>query len=144
MPKPSKNVEEVEAEEADFYYALADRARTLRGRHSELTLARCGALMGVTESMASLKFKGAKWSAFEVEVMAKAFKVSPSVLFGSESMPEPVRPARVTKLQPKSRTLVPKVAGSNPVGGTLIPFPARTIEASAPRDAVVLPFPGVA
>ena len=44
----------------------------------------------------------------------------------------------------KSRTLVPKVAGSNPVGGTLIPFPARTIEPANDREAVILPFPGVA
>lgn len=109
MPKLSKNAEATNEFEADFYYALADRARTLRGRQPELTLTKCGALMGITESMASLKFKGAKWSAFEVGVMADAFGVSPAVLFGSEAMPDPTRPARVTTLDAsknvgKSRT----------------------------------------
>lgn len=98
MPKTSKNAIDTNELEADFYYALADRARTLRGRHPELTLVKCGALMGVTESMASLKFKGAKWSAFEVLVMADAFSVSPDVLYGTDPMPEPQRPARVTSM----------------------------------------------
>lgn len=98
MPKPSKNTDALDEFEADFYYALADRARTLRGRHTELTLVKCGALMGVTESMASLKFKGSKWSAFEVKVMAEAFGVSPAVLYGEAPMPDPVRPATVTEL----------------------------------------------
>lgn len=98
MPKTSKNAESVDEFEADFYYALADRARTLRGRRPELTLARCGELMGITESMASLKFKGRKWSAFEVRVMADAFGVSSAVLLGDETMPEPTRPAKVTAL----------------------------------------------
>ena len=100
MPKTSKNAEATNEIEADFYYALADRARTLRGRRNDLTLTRCGALMGVTEGMASLKFKGSKWSSFEVRVMADAFGVSPAVLYGDEPMPEPTRPAMVTKLDP--------------------------------------------
>lgn len=98
MPKPSKKQNGIEDREADLYYQLADRARTLRGRNPQLTLAVCGNLMGVTESMASLKFKGSKWSAFEVRAIADAFKVSTAVLYGDEPMPEPTRPASVTAL----------------------------------------------
>jgi hypothetical protein len=98
MPKTSKKNLELEDREADLYFALADRARTLRGRNPRLTLAVCGELMGITESMASLKFKGSKWSAFEVRVMADAFQVKTGVLYGDEPMPEPTRPAVITVL----------------------------------------------
>ncbi len=98
MPKPSMKRANLEEREADLYYALADRARTLRGRNPQLTLAKCGDLMGVTESMASLKFKGRKWSAFEVRVMADAFGVKTSVLYGDDPMPEPTRPAIISTI----------------------------------------------
>ena len=65
MNEALKTVERDGYEDA-FHYAIADRASTLRRRRG-MTLAQCGAIMGLTESSASLKFSGkGKWSAWEV------------------------------------------------------------------------------
>ena len=119
MQKTSKKQAQVDDREADLYYALADRARTLRGRMPGLTLSKCGNLMGVTESMASLKFKGSKWSAFEVRVMAEAFGVHVGVLYGDEPMPEPTRPAMVTTLDPSKNAQRVGLGGFEPPTSTV-------------------------
>ena len=97
MNEALKTEERAEYEDA-FHYAIADRASTLRRRRG-MTLTQCGAIMGVTESSASLKFSGkGKWSAWEVRRMADTFEVTVGVLYGDEPMPEPNRPATVTTL----------------------------------------------
>lgn len=102
---------------ADLDYAIGDRVNTLMHRHG-FTRKTLGAMLGIGPSAMSLKVGGQRpWSATEVQVAASHLNVSVAVLFGDEPMPEPTRPAAITKLDPKRnadrRTLDYGSDGSN-------------------------------
>lgn len=82
----------------DLYYAIGDRADTLR-RRRRMTQKQLGMTIGITESAMSYKLSGQNpWTAYEVATVARALAVTIGVLYGDEPMPEPTRPARITRI----------------------------------------------
>lgn len=70
--------------------------------------------MGITSDSLSRKLKGERgWAISELVRLAGVLDTSVSYLVGESDTPS----------SPERRSLVPKVAGSNPVGGSIISFP---------------------
>lgn len=79
-------------------YAIGDRVNTLMRRHGH-TRKSLGEVFGLGDSAMSLKLSGKRqWSAYDVKLAAGEFQVTVGVLYGTEPMPEPIRPARVTPI----------------------------------------------
>lgn len=85
---------------ADFDYAVSDRIGTLRKRVG-VTQRQLALAIGITESSMSDKLHLGPWNAWELSVIAPMLNTSIDVLYGVDPMPEPTRPARVTRLDPK-------------------------------------------
>lgn len=95
--------------------------------------------VGISNTAFSDRLKGkAPFLADELETIASVLKINP-VEFYNRYIHATDHPEQDSD----RRTLVPKVAGSTPVGGTLIPFPTRgrnSEPASGGRVAPIIPI----